>query len=418
MIETNKKLLLLILLGIVIFSFTVVADTCKDMDGVDYKTASYVLVTYSAGGSSKSYDYCADDDTLAEYICSGSEEDLKIKNCKDFGSDYICDFGKCDTEETPPPDICTEEIFYNPPDSYLQKGTVATKDESKTDYCPSYTHLIDYHCSNGDGKQGKIVENVFDCGVIQGVNEVPMKCNDGRCIEGDIPMCSDSDNGKEPKIKGTVSMNLGESVSDTCLDNDKPSTSGNELTEYYCIGTESYGYKIYDCQCSDGKCIDDPKPKINPLWFITILIGAVGGYLITLKKDKKQKITGILVGGVIGFVISIILISSGFTAQKNQVECVVTISNPLGTMKIDSATCQIKDSCLFSMTSLGIITDKGVLELNMGNSVGKVDVNVPEFSSRSYTVSTCTDSKSGNLNLKDKNGGIIDSKNIGVDKNG
>jgi len=220
--------------------------TCIDFDDNEdiinptidsYLEDSYTSEIYSEGGSSKSNDYCVDDNTLAEYYCSSSNDysDLKIKNCKDFGSNYVCDYGKCTETITPPSDLCTEEILYNPPQSYLQKGSVANIGEIKTDVCLDGEILKDFRCSNGNNKVGDIVSTSFDCSTILGKNGLNMICNDGICIEN------------------SECINDADCITETCLGLTNKCIDSVCTTEGSCLAC------VTDKNCDDGN--DDTTDK-------------------------------------------------------------------------------------------------------------------------------------------------------------
>lgn len=265
--------------------------TCVDFDDIEpisspsldsYFDDSYTKETN--GGTSRNNDYCVDDFTVVEYFCPSLNDfsDLKIKDCRDFGSDYICDFGKCSEEVTPPEDICSEEIFYNPPNSYTQKGSVSTLEFTKTDTCISGTELKDYHCSNGDGKQGNIVSDEFDCStIISAVNNLPLICRDGKCtksIECTIdPECPEpACVGMTAKCVSGVCKTEGECVDCT---KDSDCDDNNEKTEDKCV---------------ENKCqnIEKPFDFTLFLWFgipIAILLIISIIFYFQFNKSKRRK---------------------------------------------------------------------------------------------------------------------------------
>jgi hypothetical protein len=122
-------------------------------------------------------------------------------------------------------------------DKYV-KGTVTTSSGTYVDECyDSDTKVIQKSCS------GESVASVgYDC---------DYGCTDGAC--NPEPYCSDTDNGKEPGVKGTVTWYDGTntySKTDECYSEDS-------VKEYYCVDEEQKVY-IPNCDgsstCEDGAC--------------------------------------------------------------------------------------------------------------------------------------------------------------------
>lgn len=71
--------------------------TCTDYDrGKDYYTSSYVKVSQTNGLSKIQRDYCASENTLNEYYCSGADSALISYECR-----YGCDSGACRSSPAP-----------------------------------------------------------------------------------------------------------------------------------------------------------------------------------------------------------------------------------------------------------------------------------------------------------------------------
>jgi len=102
--------------------------------------------------------------------------------------------------------------------------------------------LIEWYC---DGTT--ISARPYDCGS-------GWTCKDGRCVESKPDKCFDTDNGKNPLIKGKVagySDNDYYTHTDKCHDINK-----NTLLEWYCDGS-TMSVKAYNCKsgCENGKCL-------------------------------------------------------------------------------------------------------------------------------------------------------------------
>ena len=76
--------------------------------------------------------------------------------------------------------------------------------------------------------------------------------NTAEYLDDDTFGCSDSDDGKDYFVKGTVKQGDIEKGSDYC-------TSESRLKEYYCSGETSSTHRYYICdyKCEDGACIKE-----------------------------------------------------------------------------------------------------------------------------------------------------------------
>lgn len=110
----------------------------------------------------------------------------------------------------------------------------------KSDYCLDDLTLREVYCENN---QGASLD--YQC---------PFLCRDGACV---TPACSDSDNGKDYYVKGTITgyMAFDEPNYDQC--------NGTTLQEVYCF--DNLGYtESYTCPgiCMNGACTDITPPSI------------------------------------------------------------------------------------------------------------------------------------------------------------
>ena len=124
------------------------------------------------------------------------------------------------------------------------------------DYCDFYTegsgnrgYLRESYC------EGDIfIQDIIDCG--EGY-----VCREGKCVIGDesMPICIDTDGGKDENIKGSLSS-AGGSGEDSCYMNggmgDECSGVGCGVYEYYCDG-ELRAWEEIGCPngCRDGACV-------------------------------------------------------------------------------------------------------------------------------------------------------------------
>jgi len=152
------------------------------------------------------------------------------------GSTPYCSNGECVSSI---PSGCTDTDGGM---DYYVKGTASTATETKTDMCLDNKMLREYFCSS----DGRILGKEIACPPPNNI------CSGGRCIEGAVHTCSDTDGGKVYNVKGTVTTEAG-SVTDKCLDS-------NQLEEFYCQNNLMYD-DIYTCPygCSNGACIIQPQ---------------------------------------------------------------------------------------------------------------------------------------------------------------
>jgi len=211
--------------------------TCTDSDGgKDVYTKG--TATNTAGG--KGEDSCIGTSKVAEYYCNPdgtyAEED---KSCP---SGYQCSSGACvESEEPPQPSLTCSDTDGGK--TYNTKGTASNSaGGSGTDTCSGTSVLTEYYC-NPDGTYASIDHN---CGS-------GYECSNGACSQAQNappsePACTDTDNGKNYNLKGTVTNKWGGRAEDVC--------SGKVLTEAFCNADGTFGQQDYTCPntCSNGAC--------------------------------------------------------------------------------------------------------------------------------------------------------------------
>lgn len=125
----------------------------------------------------------------------------------------------------------------------LAKGTVVVGNGSFADSCSGNASVTEYYCDGGEAANQSIA-----C-------PAGYSCREGACVAGAAapppgPACTDSDNGTDFSVAGTVSVD-GSVYNDVCTDL-------KLVKEYYC---ENGGMKntIHMCdpgmRCEDGKCV-------------------------------------------------------------------------------------------------------------------------------------------------------------------
>ncbi len=98
---------------------------------------------------------------------------------------------------------------------------------------------------------------------------------------------------------------------------------------------------------------------------------------------------------------------------KFNVDCDVTIRNPLGNSRIEAISCTREDSCFFQfqLPGLGFFSDSGRLRMEADDgSTALEDWTVPEQGVRTIEITTCTESSSGEMTLLDETNQQIDKK--------
>ncbi|MFH2100801.1 MAG: hypothetical protein ABII71_01815 [Candidatus Micrarchaeota archaeon] len=283
--------------------------TCDDSDGLDYYTVGSVFVT---GDDLPAFDYCEDGDILREYVCDGSERDyeshacesgmcrearcvemtcqdtdgrdysvqgayghyydgmgmLEEERCADVSTvmEYYCSDGvltmdrhDCAADEVCSDGACVEADICADSDgtSTNTKGTVTFGTESRTDYCTEFGQIVEWVCraDPADGFQALVAVNCPS----------GKYCDDGRCVS---TWCTDSDDGNNIDVAGSVADYLGHSDSDECYGAD-----GARVLEYFCDADKELDFEYVHCpsgsSCVGGRCLDyvctDTDGGVDPL---------------------------------------------------------------------------------------------------------------------------------------------------------
>lgn len=133
----------------------VVPGVCNDSDGgLNYFEAGTMSYEGKIGR-----DQCRLDGFLGEYYCNGNQGGYEIKDCSDFGADYLCSEGICND--------CTDS------DGGLNfevRGIVSKGGFDYEDYCLDSDFVLEYYCD------GLYVGNVtYDC------RDLALDCWQGKC---------------------------------------------------------------------------------------------------------------------------------------------------------------------------------------------------------------------------------------------
>jgi hypothetical protein len=191
---------------------------CADSDGgKDIFTAGS-----ATEGGSESKDACSSPESVLERFCKDGKALSENLPCP---PGYQCDSGKCIKVSCADSDGGINED---------EKGSVTADGKTMSDECAGASAVKEFFCENGNPSSKEI-----NCGSGK-------SCVGGACVK---TLCSDSDGGKDPAVKGTAKSG---SITQT------DSCDGNTLTEYYCEGDQVKSEKGQcpgGTSCSDGKCV-------------------------------------------------------------------------------------------------------------------------------------------------------------------
>ncbi len=210
-------------------------EDCTDSDGGPEPGVAGAATK----GDKTFYDYCIDENQLAEYVCTDNAPELVTINC---GEGKGCVQDRCVDMPKPPSNVTLEcvgpsQADTSANDSVSYNGTVYR------DSCVEFDVVKDYFCR--DNKPAAIN------------NECPegYGCLFGRCEKQNM-RCTDSDAGNDTSKRGRVVVVKGiNTVSDKwdqCVDE-------VIVREYYCLEDNSSASQDTDCgsgfKCFEDRCI-------------------------------------------------------------------------------------------------------------------------------------------------------------------
>jgi len=198
------------------------------------------------------------DGILNEGVCDGNTAKLAKITCPNSTS--YCNKGVCSSIKP----VCTDTDGGNKPEIL---GTITEprypEGPQHTDYCENLDTNQPLEQCNGESY----------CGLREFLCETPYRtttyrdvkceeCKDGVCITVN-ETCTDSDDGKDYYVKGTVSYPGGGSNTDLCIKKNSDGSWGETayeapyVVEYSCPSDTNYGKDHYLCPngCQDGACL-------------------------------------------------------------------------------------------------------------------------------------------------------------------
>jgi len=208
-----------------------VNDACTDSDN-----GMNSLVSGSVSKDGEEYlDHCIDSHQLLEYMCDGDSVANIMVTCDGYRT---CVNGACTSSSN-----CAGP---STPDTTKQE-TVTIGQNVQTDICIDYTTVKDYYCANGELKSIN-----HEC-------QPGYKCNGGKCEPMPV-ICTDSDNGKDIRVRGRTKAVKGLGTFfdqwDECIDE-------GTVLEHYCnvdgtVTSEEVwcdsGYRCYVDRCIRSDC--------------------------------------------------------------------------------------------------------------------------------------------------------------------
>lgn len=213
-------------------------ENCTDSDGGPDPEAAGTVIK----GDASFYDYCIDDDQLAEYVCTDNAPELVTINC---GEGKMCSRDHCIPK---PPDLnVTLECVGPSQVDVLVNDSVSYNNTIYKDYCVEFDVVKDYFCKNN---KPEAINNECPSGY---------GCLFGRC-EKQYMQCTDSDGGNDTSKRGRVmvikGLNTLSDKWDECID-------AVTVREYYCSETNATasedidcgsGFKCFEDRCMESKC--------------------------------------------------------------------------------------------------------------------------------------------------------------------
>jgi hypothetical protein len=210
----------------------VCVENCTDSDGGSQPDETGTVTK----GEDTFYDYCIDEQQLAEYICLDNSQELVTINC---GEGKECFRDRCVKKPEPEPNITLECVGPSEAD-VLVNESVSYNSTVYSDYCIEFDVVKDYFCK--DNKPEAIN------------NECPdgYGCQSGRC-EKQYMKCTDSDGGNDTSKRGRIIVTKGLG---TYVDEWDYCTDAVQLREYYCAEDNTSASQEIDCG-SGSKCFED-----------------------------------------------------------------------------------------------------------------------------------------------------------------
>jgi hypothetical protein len=163
-------------------------------------------------------------------------------------------------------------------DDISARGTVTYRDLVDDYSISSLDDLCDYYSTKADFGVGLVREGRCENGMLQYYLSTCGKgsvCRNGACVQGgpELPVCSDSDNGKDPAVRGDI-YGYGGSGTDSCWVTDRSAAEvqkdthnaqgslaqectgqGCYVWEYFCQN-EGREFELIPClRCEDGECL-------------------------------------------------------------------------------------------------------------------------------------------------------------------
>ncbi|MDD5172461.1 MAG: hypothetical protein PHF60_05505 [Candidatus ainarchaeum sp.] len=208
-------------------------ENCTDSDGGAQPDVAGAVIK----GEDTFYDYCIDEQQLAEYICTDNEPEMATINC---GEDKECSRDRCVKKPPGPPPNVTLECVGPSEADILVNESVSYNNSIYVDYCIEFDVVKDYFC-----KDNKLDAINHECPSGYG-------CQFGRC-EKQYLKCTDSDGGNDTSKRGRIIVTKG---IDTMSDKWDECIDTVTLREYYCAEDNSSASQDIDCG-SGFKCFED-----------------------------------------------------------------------------------------------------------------------------------------------------------------
>lgn len=225
------------------------AFACKDTDyeilvanknpyTLDFLTKGKVFSDQYPNGKE---DYCQDSKNLMEGRCSNNKYIPYQMDCTKLGS-YECKDGAC---------ISSYQCIDSDNQNIMSKGTTTITNTNGQIISIVNDSCIDLQTLS----EGICIDVINEASQIKFICPIGTACTDGACFP---TSCSDSDNGKNFKLKGTTQLIQNGAIIDEKTD--KCVSQGKSVREYYCLNNSLDTIK-YNCGlnnlCVDGACVPE-----------------------------------------------------------------------------------------------------------------------------------------------------------------